>query len=221
MADGDLELEVMKMNAIDPFFRDVTNVTNHRILLRLALALTEGSSHPVLAMGIDPETTRLLHDYCEERGRPLVSLEEDIFAVMRLRQMESRRHEVICAAWEVAPIEARGPWSVAVMNHAPGERRKDDAKRLLGRAEVVVLHDTEPNADMGYQFSTIWPRWRWKADVKTDGAWASAVSNDRDLSAWRGFRVGTYVVTMGDEETAADEVAATVSRMFEERCEDL
>lgn len=201
------------------FFDNINNTFNNRILLYFALEATRSSAHPILAIGIDPETTTMLHDYCEEHGRLLVSLEEDIFAAMALRSMEGRRHEVHCAAWEVAPIEAKGPWSVAVMNHAPGERRKDDAKRLVDRCEIVVLHDTEPNADRGYQFSTIWPLWRWKVDVKSDGAWASAVSSSVDLSTWRGRKVGKYVVTMGDEETVEDEVSVSIERMFEERRE--
>lgn len=205
----------------DPFFQGLTNDVNHRVLLRLALEETRGSAHPVLAMGLDVETTRLLHDYCRDAGRLLVSLEEDIFATMHLRDMAGRHHEVLCAAWEVAPIEARGPWSVAVLTHAPGERRKDDAVRLLNRCEVVVLHNTEPDADRGYQFSTIWDRWRWRADVKAAGAWASAVSNSRDLSPWRGTRAGPYVVTMGDEEVVEDTVSIKVERMFEEIAERL
>lgn len=202
-----------------PFFRDVTNAVNHRILLYLALEETRLSALPVLAIGIEAQTTRLLHDYCEAAGRVLVSLEEDIFATSRLRDMASKRHEIVCSAWETAPIEARGPWSVAVMNHAPGERRKDDVMRLKDRCEVVVVHDTEPNADMGYQFSTIWNHFRWKVDVKSDGAWASAVSCTLDLSAWRGTRVGPYVVTMGDEDVAEDAVAVSIGKMFEERSE--
>lgn len=205
---------------MNPFYNDVKNTMNHRILLYLALQETRLSAHPVLAIGIDPVTTRILHDYCEEHGRVLVSLEEDIFATAKLRDMASKRHEIVCSAWEVAPIEARGPWSVAVMNHAPGERRKDDVMRLKDRCEVIVIHDTEPNADMGYQFSTIWHHFRWKVDVKGengDGAWASAVSCTLDLSSWRGTRVGPYVVTMGDEETVEDAVAVSIGKMFEER----
>lgn len=202
------------------FFHNVNNTFNHRILLAHALEVTQGSAHPVLALGIDPETTRMLHDFCEEHGRLLVSIEEDIFATAEIRDMASTRHEIVCAAWEVAPIESRGPWSVAVMNHAPGERRKDDAIRLLDRCEIVVLHDTEPNADAGYRFSMIWGRWRWKVDVKSDGAWASAVSNAIDLSTWRGRRTERYVITMGDEDIVDDEVTTRIERMFERSVEE-
>ncbi len=201
------------------FVDGVNNDTNHRILLYLALEETKASPHPVLAIGLEPATTKLLHDYCVEHGRLLVSLEEDLFATFALREMESPHHEIICAAWEVAPIELRGPWSVAIVDHSPGERRKEEAARLASRCEVVVLHNTEPNANSGYQFSTIWGLWRWKVDVKTDGAWASAVSNSIDLSKWRGRRAGPYVVTMGDEETVEDEVSVSISKMFEERSE--
>lgn len=180
---------------------NLTNAVNYRALLALALDLTEGSALPVLAMGLAPESTRLLHDHLAARGgRKLVSIEEDIFAAAALRGMESERHEIRCAAWDVAPLEAGGPWSVAILDHAPGERRRGDVLRLLGRCEIVVLHDTEPAADHGYKFSEIWPSFRSRADVKSDGAWSSAVSNARDLSVWRGLKVGPYTVTLGEDD---------------------
>ena len=203
---------------MDELLQNLSNVVCHRLLLHLALEETRGSAHPVLAMGLDPETTGILRDICDRDGRLLVSLEEDIFAAAALRPPVGRgssRHEILCCAFDAAPIEARGPWSVAVLDHAPGERRKDDALRLLDRCEVIVLHDTEPDADSGYQFSTIWGRWRQRVDVKTGGAWASAISSTRDLSRWRGYRSVDYVVTMGDEEVGENVVGAGVQRMFD------
>lgn len=182
---------------------DVTNVDNYRILLALALDVTRGSAHAVLEMGTAGGAT--LHDWCVSSGRRLVTVEEDIMACVIARKFESVRHEIMCCAWSAAPIEAR-LWSVALIDHAPGERRWADVMRLKDRCEIIVIHDTEPAAEHGYGFERngVWDAFKNRVDIKSDGAWATAVSNSRDLSKWRGLRFGRYVVTGAEDDRKED-----------------
>ena len=193
------------MNLLD----DVHNIDNHRVLVYLALELTRDSPHPVLEMGLSCELSaarQALHESCEVEKRHLVSVDEDLLACAAARHLNSPHHEVRCCAWDVFPIES-GLWSVASINHAPGERRRFDALRLKDRCQVIVIHDTEPSADHGYKFSEIWGEFRWRVDVKTPAScWASAVSNSLDLSIWRGVKLAGYVVSLPeDDATAGDD----------------
>src|SRR3990167_2403608 len=193
------------MNTLYRDFLDgVDNLSNFRILLALALEATRGSAHPIFELGPSDLSTPHLHAYCESEGRAIISVEEDLMRALPFRRFSSDRHELRVAAWSAFPIEA-GLWSVALLKHAPGERRRFDALRLADRCEILVLHDTEPAADYGYNRSEIWGEFRSRVDVRSDGAWATAVSKTRDLSGWRGLRFGKYAVTLpGDDLSDED-----------------
>ena len=193
------------------FLQGVCNWNNHRILIAIAVEATRGSAHPILELGVSQESTPQLHDFCEREGRHLVSVEESVPAILPYLRLASPRHDIVCSSWDSAPIE-KNLWSVAVLDHAPGERRWADAMRLLNRCEIVVLHDTEPAAERGYGYHQIWGEWRWRVDVKSDGAWASALSNSRDLTAWRGLRAGPYVVSLPGDDLRPDPMAQAIER---------
>lgn len=206
-------LEHMIRNIIDKhgFLRDICNWNSHRILIGLAVEETKGSSHPILELGMSQESTPALHDYCEKEGRLLLSYEENILQAAPYVNLASPRHEIRCVSWDAAPIE-NGTYSVAVLDHAPGERRWADAMRLLHRCEILVLHDTEPAAEQGYGWPRIWPEFRFRVDVKSDGAWSTALSNSRELTRWRGLRHGPYVVSGTEDDLREDPVAMAIER---------
>ena len=187
------------------------NTCNYRVLLALALEATRGSAHPVIELGPSPGSTTHLHAYCEGEGRSLVTVEEDISRIGAYVPLSTARHEVRWVSWDAFPVEA-GLWSVALINHAPGERRVRDIERLMDRCEVVVVHDTEPAADYGYKFSAVLPKFRSRVDVRSDGAWSSAVSMTRDLTRWRGFRAERYVVSHAGDDARPDAAGEAVER---------
>ena len=200
------------MSILEDFLHGIDNESNYRLLLYLALEETRGSTHSVLELGPSAGSTPYLHAYCETEGRPLVSMDEDIFMTAKWSHLRSVRHEVQCCAWSAAPIEKQA-WSVGLINHAPGDRRWADAMRLHPRSEILVLHNTEPAADHGYRFSQIWGEFKYRADVKTGGAWATAVSNTRDLHKWRGMKFGEYVGTAGFDDVRADATRDLIERL--------
>ncbi|KAK2160607.1 hypothetical protein LSH36_129g01121 [Paralvinella palmiformis] len=72
-------------------------------------------------------------------------------------------------------------WGMIFLDHAPGERRKVDLERLRGKADLLVIHDSQPKAGRAYKSqkllatfkhrTTFGPRW--------SNAYADVVSDSR------------------------------------------
>ena len=179
------------MNDPHGLLEGLENWNNYWPLLALALEATSG---PVLELGMGQGSTEKLHRYCAASGRPLVSYDGSAEWAAKFRDFEAPGHEIHFADnWDRTGIE-RKRWGVAFVDHAPGERRWQDIFLLRAQAEIVVIHDSEPSST-GYMLDRIWPLFAYRADVITQGAWATAVSNSVDVRAWAGRTVGGYEIS--------------------------
>lgn len=176
----------------DEFLRDVDDWCNHRPLLWFALEATAGSEAPVLELGMGRGSTPHLHAYCESRGRRLLSLDSQPEWCAEFAHLGSALHEVRCAGcdWSGFSHDAGQAFSVALVDHAPSERRQFDVEYLVTRCQVIVLHDTE-----GSMYDGVWRHFPYRADVRTPGACATAVSNTIDVTRWRGQVVGGWGIS--------------------------
>lgn len=184
------------------FLQNVTDWDNHRILLWLALENTTG---PVIEMGCGDGSTRQLHEYCADANRQLYSFDTDIDWMNRFSDLATTGHTFthIINHWEIAQQICPNP-SVILIDHAPGERRIVDIKNYsdhMAPGGIMVLHDTQPPptaADYGYE--RIWPLFKYivhldagknsDPNVPDNRTWASAVSNDFDVTTWQGAETG-------------------------------
>lgn len=184
------------------FLHTITDWNNHLPLLWLALEATTG---PVIEMGCGDGSTRQLHEYCASRGRILYSFDTDQDWLNRFSDCISPTHHFtrIINNWEIAQQICPHP-SVILIDHAPGERRIVDVKNYsdhLAPGGIIVMHDTQPKptaADYGYE--RIWYLFKYKVDLSAgknpdpnihdNRTWASAVSNDFDVSKWIGLETG-------------------------------
>jgi hypothetical protein len=57
-----------------------------------------------------------------------------------------------------------------------------------------VIHDTEPIGAGDYQVRPLFSKFKYKVEVQTDGAWATALSNEIDITKWIGERFGDYTI---------------------------
>jgi len=183
----------------DEFLEGVTDWNNHLPLLWLALEATTG---PVIEMGCGDGSTRQLNEYCASRGRILYSFDTDLDWMNRFSDLASPTHTFtrIINNWEIAQKICPNP-SVILIDHAPGERRIVDVKNYsdhMAPGGIMVLHDTQPPptaAEYGYE--RIWPLFKYIVDldagknpdplIKDNRTWASAVSNDYDVTKWAGM----------------------------------
>jgi hypothetical protein len=162
----------------EEFLKGVSNWDNHRNLLWPALQATDGL---VVELGIGDGSTSFLHQYCEDNQRLLISYENNKEWYEKYKHFNSDTHLILnvpnCDNATLMP-------SVILIDHAPGERRKDDIKKFAKDAKIIVAHDTEPAADHGYKMRAELQKFKYMIDFKSEGAWATAVSNYLDVTKW-------------------------------------
>lgn len=160
----------------DDFIGQTENWNSHRTLLWEALQLTSG---PVIELGMGKGSTLQLHNYCEEHERVLESYDNNKEYVDEFKWLETGGHRIFHAPdWDDVSLDC----DVLFVDHAPGERRKVDIERAAFKAQIIVAHDTEPNADHGYQMRAVLKTFKYIKEHETDGAWTTMVSNFIDVS---------------------------------------
>lgn len=145
---------------------------NHRALLWLALDLTKESVHPVMELGAGDGSTPYLRDYCRESGREFISWDSDKHWG---EQWDSQHTE----SWHNPKVY--GKRSVVLVDQGPGEDRKESIKILQQDAEIIVVHDAEPDNENCYQLYTIYPLFKYKILTKGEKVWTAALSNQINL----------------------------------------
>lgn len=149
------------------------------MLLYPALLATSGE---VVEMGVGDGSTPFLRRYCADTKRMLFSYENNYEWYRRMQDYNGEGHKVTHVTdWDVVSQNHIHP-SVVLIDSAPGERRKIDVELFANKASVLVMHDTEPAADHGYQMRQHIKLFKWWIDFKSEGAWASAASNFVDVT---------------------------------------
>jgi hypothetical protein len=147
---------------------------SHLPALIKVMSITTGD---VLEMGIGLYSTPFLHWACHSRLRHLVSYEGEKECYEMNKNYHGGFHEVYYVEnWNDAKIEKN--WDVVLIDHAPFWRRKTDIKRLAGYAKYIVIHDSNR-----YDFSSIWPLFKYRYDYKKTRPNTTVVSNFYDLSS--------------------------------------
>ncbi|MBI2634984.1 MAG: hypothetical protein HYW79_00315 [Parcubacteria group bacterium] len=150
----------------------------HLPLLVRMFDKTEGD---VLEMGMGHFSTPVLKWLCEMSGRTLYSYESKMDWYEKAASESKPFHKVIfCQDWASADIERH--WGLAFIDHSPMRERYIDIKRLANYADIIVIHDTQPQSDWVYRYSKIFPLFKYRLDFSKYIPWTSAVSNFIDVS---------------------------------------
>jgi len=170
---------------------------DHSYYPLLYLALQTTKKGVVIEMGTGHGSTKLLHDYCEAKGRYLYSYDEKEEWGSKFYYLANDTHKVeVLTDWDnVVYSHKDGDVSVVFIDHAPGERRKEDIMNFKDIDGILVCHDTEPAADYGYQMRQHFKEFKYVVEVQTSGAWATALSNTIDITKWDGQKFGSYTCT--------------------------
>lgn len=153
--------------------------SSHIPVLIRALEITDG---PVLELGIGYGSTPLLHALCFEKNRPLVSYEHRGEWVKTFQKYIDAGHEIIAVTdWDDIDL-GRLKWSVALVDHAPAERRVEEIRRLCDlNVEFIIVHDTQPIAEDEYRYSQIYPLFKYRWDYTKLGCHVAVLSNVREF----------------------------------------
>ena len=161
-------------------FRYINNDLCFYPLLYQALEMTKSGA--VLEYGTGHGSTPILHDYCKAKKRKLKSFDYSKEWAEKFTNLASADHKIyVVTDWD----EAYDPDATVVfIDQSPGERRKIDIQKYATSKAIVVVHDTEPAADHGYQMRQYFGLYKYVKDYQTNGAWATVLSNHYDITTF-------------------------------------
>jgi len=165
------------------FLKEISGDNNHRLLLWYALRATKGN---VVEFGSGHGSTKYISKYCKDEKRTFESYDNG--------EEWAKQHGSTFVPnnnWDTINPEG----GVILIDHAPGERRHVDIVRLKDKFDIMVIHDSEPVGAGDYKLEPLWHHFKYRVDVKTEGAWATAVSNTIDLKDFVGKKFGNYEIS--------------------------
>jgi hypothetical protein len=135
-------------------------------------------------MGVGFSSTPLLHWIT--LGRKLVSYESDQDYFHFAKKFISDNHKVRHANREFTNVDYNRHWSVVFIDHSPRKPRTrgDDAMKFTN-ADLMVLHDTEPESAGHYGYDQVFKKYKYRYDWKLCKPYCSIVSNVIDVSKWQ------------------------------------
>jgi len=140
------------------------------------------TSGDVLELGMGSFSTPLLHSLCLDMDRNLVSYESDrVYFDMHNHFVKPHHTIHLVKDWNDANISNRA-WSVALVDHKPMERRKEEIKKLVNNTQYVIIHDSQPKEDRFYKYSEIYPLFKYRFDYNKIFPQTTVLSNFEDLS---------------------------------------
>ena len=153
----------------------------HNLNLIKAVSKTKGD---VCEMGVGFSSTPLLHWIT--LGRKLVSYESDQDYFHFAKKFISDNHKVRHANREFTNVDYNRHWSVVFIDHSPRKPRTrgDDAMKFTN-ADLMVLHDTEPESAGHYGYDQVFKKYKYRYDWKLCKPYCSIVSNVIDVSKWQ------------------------------------
>lgn len=166
------------------FTDNPTNDTHFRIFLWLALGETTGD---VLELGCGYGSTPYLQKYCKEKNRYLLSCDS------KMEWASKFPDAVYYKSWD--EFNWKREFDVALVDHAPGEHRKFAIELLKPTTKILVIHDSEPPADHGYQMRQHFDKFKYCVEIKTGGAWSTMVSDSVDLSKFIGMKFEDFQIS--------------------------
>lgn len=170
----------------------------------LYMALEETKMGEVIEMGAGYGSTPLLHQYCTENKRRIFTYETEKFWIEKFEPSANEYHNFTLiqrTSWDACSDMHPSP-AVVFIDHAPGERRKDDLIKFKDSAQVIVIHDTEPHGAGDYRVRPLFNQFKYVVEVQSNapnpneaGAWATALSNHIDITKWTGTIFGDYSIS--------------------------
>lgn len=149
------------------------------LTLMKAVQATTGA---VCEMGAGFSSTPLLHWLC--LGRSLVTYESDPDYAHYARHFRTKNHKTrFVENFNEADFDRH--WSVVFIDHSPKrpQRRGDDAIKFKN-ADLIVLHDTEPENATRYGYNKVFPLFKYRYDWTLCKPYTSVVSNTIDVTLW-------------------------------------
>lgn len=158
----------------EDFLKEIHGWSNHRILLWPALEATKHLKLPVLELGAGSGSTPYLREYCKDAGLDFITCDNASMEYANMFQA------VYTPDWDNSGVFSPY-WGVVLVDHSPGEHRKIAISKLH-HAQIIVVHDTEKEAEHDYKMNDGLTRYKYLLDYQPGGAGATAVSDFIDVT---------------------------------------
>jgi hypothetical protein len=155
--------------------RRILRYGTHIPALIKAVEVTDG---PVLELGCGISSTPFLYWLCRDQDRQFVSYDNDQKWIKTVGYPTQ-----FVENWDKTDIDSIH-WSVALLDHRPGERRPEDAIRLKDKADFIILHDSEPELDKFYGYEKIYPLFKYRFDYTKFLPHTTVLSNLVDIKKY-------------------------------------
>lgn len=87
----------------------------------------------------------------------------------------ANHHVELIDDWDSVFLEK--PWSIALIDHAPSERRVIDIMRLADWADYIVVHDTRWKQEKHYGYKKVLSNFKYRKEYPTMTTWTTVVGN--------------------------------------------
>lgn len=178
---GEVFLIINNNMRISPNFKQAG--THIPMLLKI-IPKTKGD---VCEMGAGFNSTPVLHWLCQ--GRRLITYESDPGYFQFAKKFQTRTHRIRkIDDWK--DVDFTHHWSVVFIDHSvskeskrKGMQRGDDAIKFIN-ADILILHDTEPESINNYRYNIVFPKFKYRKDWTECKPHTSVVSNVIDVTKW-------------------------------------
>lgn len=158
---------------------------SHLPLLTRIMDLSSGS---VLELGMGLYSTPLLHVMCALQNRELISFDSDQKWYKENLKWTSVMHTVapLVTDWDFALRMAdeiySHYWGVVFIDEKPGSHRRKSLEFFAHKADYVIIHDSEPEADRWTGYSKKYGLYKYRFDYTKFRPFTTVLSNFIDVS---------------------------------------
>ena len=145
----------------------------------MLIKLASTTTGPILELGSGMYSTPYLHWECHRTGRKLVTYEMVKQYYDIAKSYENSYHKVVKVDdWDL--VDFWGEWSIAFVDHSPGERRGKYIDRL-GHADYLVVHDAVGKYENAYGYVNSFKKFKYNWKYRGANPWTMVLSNKFDL----------------------------------------
>jgi len=150
----------------------------HLPVLARCILETQATKGPVIEFGLGYGSTLVLKELC--RDRELFTVEGHGYWYTIFKGLESANHKIIMVDnFNSVPVDRQ--WDLVFIDHGDFPARGPLMEKLLGKAKLIVMHDTESEA---YNYNQYFHLYKYRFDYKIYYPWTTVVSNEIDVTKW-------------------------------------
>lgn len=142
--------------------------------------ITEGT---IIEFGMGEGSTELLSMAAKDQERRFISYENNPEWYAKFVHLHSPYNNLkFVTDWDKARVV---DCAILFVDHAPGERRKVEIERFKEKAEVIIVHDTEDEAEYVYGLKNVLSLFKYRNDLQqADMPRTTIVSDTVNVGRW-------------------------------------